>query len=191
MNFSFFKQEYQHYLLFFLIGFTAIICQVIYIREFMVVFYGNELTIGFTIAMWLFWTAFGSISTNRLIKKFKKTIKLLRSFLIFIALFSPLTVLFIRLGKSLLTNVSGEILGPIPISLISCMILFPICFLIGGLFTLAASEFIKDPAQSTGTVYKYEAIGSAVGGVIFSIILVEFFNAFQILFFISCSIIPG
>ena len=45
-----------------LIGFTAVIAQVVLMRELLVVFYGNELALGVTLANWLLWTEIGRAS---------------------------------------------------------------------------------------------------------------------------------
>ncbi|MFH1414667.1 MAG: hypothetical protein ABIH89_01105 [Elusimicrobiota bacterium] len=45
---------------FFLIGFTALSCQIVVIRELLVVLYGNELTVGLILGSWLLSGAAGS-----------------------------------------------------------------------------------------------------------------------------------
>jgi hypothetical protein len=44
-----------------LTGFSAVIGQIVLMRELMVVFSGNEISLGIMLATWLFWTAAGSI----------------------------------------------------------------------------------------------------------------------------------
>jgi hypothetical protein len=43
-----------------LIGFSAVIGQIVLMRELIVVFSGNEMSLGILLATWLFWTAAGS-----------------------------------------------------------------------------------------------------------------------------------
>src|ERR1035437_2631413 len=43
-----------------LIGFSAVIGQIVLMRELIVVFNGNEMSLGILLATWLFWTAAGS-----------------------------------------------------------------------------------------------------------------------------------
>jgi hypothetical protein len=43
-----------------LIGFSAVIGQIVLMRELIVVFNGNEISLGIMFATWLFWTAAGS-----------------------------------------------------------------------------------------------------------------------------------
>jgi len=40
-----------------LIGFSAVIGQIVLMRELIVVFNGNEISLGIMLATWLFWTA--------------------------------------------------------------------------------------------------------------------------------------
>ena len=49
-----------------LIGLTAAIAQIVLMRELMVVFYGNEMSLGLMLASWLFWTSAGSAMAGRL-----------------------------------------------------------------------------------------------------------------------------
>ena len=44
-----------------LIGFSAVVGQIVLMRELMVVFNGNEMSLGILLATWLFWTAAGSM----------------------------------------------------------------------------------------------------------------------------------
>jgi hypothetical protein len=55
-----------------LIGFTAVIAQVVLMRELMVVFYGNEMSLGWMLASWLLWTAIGSSDLGRLVTRVRQ-----------------------------------------------------------------------------------------------------------------------
>ncbi|MCX7920380.1 MAG: hypothetical protein N3A72_12415, partial [bacterium] len=48
------------------LGITATIGQIVLLRESLVLFYGNELSIGLMLATWLFWVSFGSILGARM-----------------------------------------------------------------------------------------------------------------------------
>src|ERR1022692_5166277 len=49
-----------------LVGFSAVIGQIVLMRELIVVFSGNEISLGIMLASWLFWTAIGSSVSSRL-----------------------------------------------------------------------------------------------------------------------------
>ena len=55
-----------------MIGFTATAGQIIVVREFIVVFYGNELCLGLILANWLLWGAVGSWAMGRLADRIKR-----------------------------------------------------------------------------------------------------------------------
>ena len=46
-----------------LIGFNAVVGQIVLMRELIVVFSGNEISLGIMLASWLFWTAIGSYAS--------------------------------------------------------------------------------------------------------------------------------
>ena len=46
----------------FILGLTSMIGQIIIIRELVVAFYGNELSLGIILACWLFWVALNAVS---------------------------------------------------------------------------------------------------------------------------------
>jgi hypothetical protein len=48
-----------------LIGFSAVIGQIVLMRELIVVFSGNEISLGIMLASWLFWTAIGSYASYK------------------------------------------------------------------------------------------------------------------------------
>ena len=52
-----------------LIGFTAVIAQIVLLRELVVLFYGNEASLGLMLANWLLWTALGSSALGRLARR--------------------------------------------------------------------------------------------------------------------------
>jgi len=49
-----------------LVGFTSVVSQTLLIREFLISFYGNELSVGVILASWLFWVTVGSWGLGRL-----------------------------------------------------------------------------------------------------------------------------
>jgi spermidine synthase len=52
----------------FLIGFISITAQVIFMRELIIIFYGNELSLGIILAAWLFWVGSGSWIFGRIVR---------------------------------------------------------------------------------------------------------------------------
>lgn len=160
------------------------ISQVLLLRELVLFFTGNELTLGIVLALWLFWTAFGSGLVGRLIKfsHYPENLLIIAQFLLVIVL--PLTVGFIRSSKSIFAIPMGEISSPLFILLVPLIALAPVCVIVGFLFTLGCKLLslfgIEEKSSITGRVFLFESIGSGIAGFIASIFLFRFLENFQI-----------
>ena len=60
-----------------LIGFTSVIAQIVLMRELIVVFYGNEISLGIMLAGWLLWTAIGSSVLGQVSARWRDSRKLM------------------------------------------------------------------------------------------------------------------
>ena len=185
-----------YFYIFGLIGFTAIITQILCIREFLVVFYGNEISLGIIFANWLFWTAVGSYLFGKITKRTKNPQWLMAILQILIAVVTPLTIIFIRFSKSFFQTIPGEILGFLPANIDSFLILSLFCLLSGGLFAVGSNFYSKTEkrnlASSSGYVYLMEAMGSAIGGLLVSLLFIPKFGSIQISVFLSfCNILTA
>ena len=61
------------------------------------------------------------------------------------------------------------------------LLLYPVCFLSGYLFTLFSTGFsLSDNQNQIGKAYAWESLGSLFGGLLFSFILGRFFNSSQV-----------
>jgi spermidine synthase len=167
-----------------LIGFTAAIAQIVLLRELMVVFYGNEISIGLMLGSWLFWTAAGSSLAGRFAARTRQPHRLMAGIQVLIAAILPWTILAVRAARGLLQTVPGEVLGPGSMLLTSFCALGPLCVLSGALFTagsrIYATTVATRAAKATGSVYLWEAVGSAGGGVVAGLILVRNLNSLEI-----------
>jgi spermidine synthase len=167
-----------------LIGFTAVIAQVVLMRELMVVFCGNEMSLGLMLASWLLWTAIGSSGLGRLARRTTQPRRLMACLEVLVALAFPLAIFLTRASKGVFQSVPGEILGPGPMILTSLAVLSAFCLLSGGLFAvgsrLLAQEADTSTLAGTSNVYLLEALGSGLGGVLASLLLIRYFASFQI-----------
>jgi len=91
-------------LAFVLVGCHAIVIQVLFIREFMVVFFGNELCLGIILACWLMGIALGAASGGRIIKRTTDTFFPFAAYLIVICLLPFIQIFFIRLNHACRPN---------------------------------------------------------------------------------------
>jgi spermidine synthase len=167
-----------------LIGVTAVIAQIVLLREMIVVFSGNEMSLGFLFASWLIWTAIGSALVGRSAARVNQSRLLAAALEVGIAFVFPATILLVRASKWIVQSTPGEIIGPGPMILTSLLVLSFFCLMSGGLFAAGSRLYTEQTGASThaGTsnVYLLEAVGSGVGGVAASLILIQRFTTFEI-----------
>ena len=144
------------------LGFTTVTAQVVLMRELIVVFNGNEISLGLMLCAWLLWTAAGSalLGETRTHKNSAQRVALLQALL---ALALPLSLLAVRLSKLVLRPVPGELLGPGPMLLVSATALSAFCFVSGGLFAAGSRLYAIEAGSSlglaSGSMYLLEAFG--------------------------------
>jgi len=177
---------------FFLMGFTSIIAQVVLMRELLVVFYGNELSLGIILGNWLILIATGSYITILILKRFIKTNESRIIFFIFmeilIAFIFPLQIYVSRILRNIVMVPMGELIDFITIFASSFLILIPSCIILGLQFSLGSriySDITKESSKCIGNVYILESIGSFIAGITFSYLFVDILSPFQMAFLIS------
>ncbi len=179
----------------FLIGFTSMTAQIIFMRELIIIFYGNELSLGVILAAWLFWIGIGSWISGRVAERTRHQVPLFVSCQFLTCLVFPVAIFAVRNLRNILKTMPGEIMGFLPMLASSFAVLAPLCILLGFSFALAcrvlANVWEKSPAlqdsasrgaRSIGQVYILEAIGASVGGLLSSFVLIPYINVYQIIF---------
>lgn len=167
-----------------LFGAFTLFSQVLLLREFLVVFYGNEICLGLVFCCWLFWIAVGAWVARRLARHLHRE----RSHGIWIAslcllpLSLPVQVFLIRVLRGILNVPTGEWIPFFTMVAAILVILAPLGFLIGFSFPAACRILPKEGtgAVSIGRVYIYEALGSLMGGLAFTFFLVDRLHPFGI-----------
>jgi spermidine synthase len=159
------------------LGVTSLVTQIILLREFLSVFFGNELVIGVLLANWMLLTGLGSY-LGRFIGRDSAIEKTLIPLLLSLAVVPPLTVFLLRYLRNLVFPV-GTMLGVVPIIWSSLVLLAPFCLLSGSSFSILAARASRDDRGMIGAVYASESIGSVAGGILFSLLLIHFLNTFQ------------
>ena len=167
-----------------LTGFSAVIGQIVLMRELMVVFSGNEISLGIMLATWLFWTAAGSILCGSLAVRENRVRQMVAVLECLLGLSLPLTVWALRASKSLFQAVPGELVGPVPVLLASLVCLSVFCAIGGALFVAVARMYGHECSVSAraavSAAYLLEAAGSGLGGIVASFVLLRSLNPFQI-----------
>jgi spermidine synthase len=167
-----------------LIGFSAVIGQIVLMREIIVVFNGNEISLGIMLATWLFWTAAGSSLSSGFAlggNNARRTVAALEC-LLGVSLLP--TIWALRTSKTIFQTVPGELVGPVPMLLtcLACLSLF--CVISGALFVVATrmceQELQVSSRFAASSAYLLDAAGSGLGGIVASIVLLRFLDLFQI-----------
>jgi spermidine synthase len=161
------------------IGFTSMIGQVVLMRELIATFYGNELVFGLILAAWLLWVAAGSAGLGRLAQGRRLGPGAFATGLALAALFLPAQIALTRAIRILLDITPGALVSFGAMAWSIFLILAPLCLLLGWQFTLG-SRLLAERGGTVGRAYVYEGWGAAIGGALFSFLLVRFLNPFQI-----------
>jgi len=163
-------------------GFIDII-QVLLIREFIINFQGNELSLGIILANWMLLMALGSWQLGKLADRLSRRVTAFIVTQILVAVVSLLTILFARSINNLVGIEPGEVVGLFHIFYCSLVVLAPLGILHGFQFALGSRILSMDshtPAVEVGKVYICEAIGTMVGGIMFTYLLVHYLHPLEI-----------
>lgn len=170
----------------FLLGYQATVSQVVIIREFLVVLFGNELCLGVIFSSWFVGVAVGAWTASRFVDKARNPLsvfvvtELLFPFVV--ACFLPL----IRTTRAWLGAPPGELIPFLKLVFATGLMVIPVSLLVGFAFPFACRSLrlvrpVRDAAsgeaQGIGWVYVLESCGSLVGGVLFTFVLVQRFNS--------------
>lgn len=169
------KKRLPLYFAVILIGLSSITAQVLFLRELIAIFYGNELIFGIILTVWLLTYSLGSGLLGRFADHLKNLEKTLVATQVFIIILLPTLLFLIRIIKNLLGIQLGILLGFPTIASITLLILFPLTLILGFQFALASKLLGK-----IGWAYMLEAVGSVIGGLLLSLILLLLLNPFQI-----------
>lgn len=171
-----------------LMGFTSLVVQTLLIREFLIIFLGNELTIGLILSNWIVLEALGASIFSRFAQRSKRPIIFYITLQVFISVYFPASIILVRSIKDILGTGAGEGLGIIPIFVSSLFLLLPLSLCDGAQFPLGCrllSDISKRKRESPGKVYILEAMGFIVAGPIFTYLFITHLNSLEIAFIIG------
>ncbi|MCI2424704.1 spermine synthase [Candidatus Acetothermia bacterium] len=173
-------------------GFSGMVVQLLLLREFLVIFHGNDLAIGIIFANWLAVEAFGAFFIGKRIEQSRKRIGWFIALSVLFVLSAPLALYLVRIVRDLIGVLPGVGMGVSTIFYSSLLILFLPSLLHGALFVFTCklcAQFIRDPehdarkgASSVGQAYVWETIGHIAGAVVFTCLLILLFHSFAIVF---------
>ncbi|MCX5657498.1 MAG: hypothetical protein NTZ48_04660, partial [Candidatus Omnitrophica bacterium] len=175
-------------LVFILTGFTSLVSQSLILRETLITFQGNELTLGLVLANWIILTALGSKLFSKASIRAKNPVSLYALFQIVLSLYIPLSIIFIRILTNILGLASGEGTGIFSVFASMFLILAPLNILLGAMFPLAChlwSCYSKKSEESAGIIFMLEAVGFVTAGPVFTFLFISHLDSFQITFILG------
>ncbi len=171
------------------VGCYATIAQVLIIREFLVVFFGSELCIGIILGTWLFGVATGAAIGGIVAGRLKKHLPAFIVVLMLMCVILPFELVLIRTLRLLLNVPAGQYIPILYLLFSSICIITPFSFTIGLSFPIGCKVvrgFTCDSASDIGLVYILESIGSLIGGLLFTFVLITRFQPLAITLIFSC-----
>src|SRR3989338_1370360 len=166
------------------IGCYATIAQVMLIREFLNIFYGNELCLGIVFGAWFLGIAAGAFAGAKIEHTFKHAFTVFMITLMVLCFVLPIQIVFVRGIRGLLSVGVGEYISILPLLLTSIGLVLPFSFIIGFIFPFSSKVILgttRNAAVDIGVVYIIESMGNLFGGLVFSFFLVSRFHPFKII----------
>ncbi|ADH84735.1 fused MFS/spermidine synthase [Desulfurivibrio alkaliphilus] len=163
-------------------GFSGLVAEILLLRELLIVFSGNELSIGIILANWLLLEAFGCYFVGRRTERSRRRLMDFTFLTVLFSLALVLAVFLTRLIKPLLGVSIGESIGVMPMFYSSLLILLPVSILHGALFTYSCQIYADLSARNAspaGRVYVYETVGTIIGGIACTYLLIPHLHALQ------------
>ena len=164
------------------VGVSAVMTQLVLMRELLGAFSGNELVFGLSLGSWLLLTGAGAW----LARGAQRLAAPERAFgwgQIGIALLPLLQVVAVRALRDVVLT-RGAAVG-VTETVLGCLaLLAPFCLLSGAMLTLACALLARAGDRAgVGRVYVADTVGSIAGGAAFSFALVPWFDHFALLVF--------
>ncbi len=166
-----------------MLGVVSQVSQVLFLRELLMVFHGNELSIGLILAAWLVWVGVGSRLGAILVERSNRSLFLFSCSAAGVLFVVPLTIFAMRVLRGFFDLPPGAYLSLFDMALSCFLLTAPACLIIGAQFVILSKIWREsdraEDTSGTGKTYVGEAFGNMLGGILFTFILVHYLNAFQ------------
>jgi len=165
-----------------LLGGIAMLAQIVLLRAFMAIFWGNELLVGLILAVWMATSGLGSWLGNRGVSSRPGPLLPLTLLLQAAALTAAIAALLLLPGARTILHVpAAGYLTTNHLFLLSLLTIVPVAFPLGCSFTLLARAAAPASANPAALVYVWDAAGCVAGSLLFTFILVRWTSPVQAL----------
>ena len=163
-------------------GFCGIVGQMVLLRELLIVFSGNELSVGVVLANWLILEAFGSYFVGKQAERAKNAVITYALIALGFAISLPIMIYGTRILRLILGASIGQGIGVAPMLFASFIILLPVSIFHGALFTFGCkiySQYVGHDPKTIGRAYTYEIFGTIAGGLAWTYLFVPYLHSFS------------
>jgi spermidine synthase len=183
-----------------LFGAFATTTQIIFLREFLVVANGNELFLGLIFFCWFVGITIGALTAAQLADRIRNLLAAIVCLLLIQCLIVPVEIALIRSTRSLLQIPASQYIPFLPFFAIALAHVLPFSVITGIVFPLFCryvTQCVAGDAESIGTVYYLEALGSIAGGIVFTFVFVLYLRAYTtvmlvgLLIGLNCACVAG
>ena len=165
------------------LGITGQVGQIVLLRELLMVFQGNEASLGIILAAWMAWVGVGSRLAAGALRCRAPLPWLLRD-AVALVFALPATVLLVRTLPGWSGAPPGAPLSVFDMVFASVTVMAPVGLLLGAQFVLLARVWRERDgafdASGAAKTYAGEAAGNVAGGLLFTFVLVRALDAFQV-----------
>ena len=162
------------------LGVSCVMTQLALMRELLGVFAGNEMVLGVVLGLWLLLMGIGAW-VGRTSERLRNQFTALVVIQMLVAVL-PLAQVFLLRALRNVVFIRGAAVGVTETVSAAFVLLLPYCLVAGYALTLACSILGREQGPAgIGRAYVADAIGSIIGGVLFSLVLVRSLDHIAIL----------
>ena len=164
------------------LGFSCVMTQLALMRELLGAFSGNEMVLGVTLGLWLLLLGLGT-ALGRRAANLRHPLAILAAIQILLAIL-PLAQVFVLRALRNVVFIRGAAVGVTETVLAAAVLLLPYCVVAGYALTLACAILARaEGPAGIGRAYVADSLGSIVGGILFSFVLIRSFDHLSLLIF--------
>ncbi|MBF0445545.1 MAG: hypothetical protein HQL68_08135, partial [Magnetococcales bacterium] len=169
------KSQRSIFALFLVVGAFSQIAQAILIRELLVVFHGNEISIGAFYGSWLFWIALGGWFAMLLDQRYalKHPLFWVRGIVVVLPLLLFLQMVLVRFIRDFVSVPASQLIPLDHLLITAFLITLPVGLAIGALFPLACKGVDAKKSAPVTSLYILEALGALTGALLFTFLFIE------------------
>ena len=162
------------------LGVSCVMTQLALMRELLGVFSGNEMVLGVTLGLWLLLMGVGA-GLGRTAEKLRNPLGVLAVVQMWVAVLPPAQVFLLRALRNVVF-IRGAAVGVSETVGATFVLLLPYCLVAGYGLTLGCAILAREEGPAgIGRAYVADSVGSIVGGVVFSFVLVRLLDHIAIL----------